>query len=232
MTRWCRLTLTLSISLVAAAAQASLSDETGWYASGALAAVVSAQGADPTVSPGGIVRIPGSMSLGQGRDLSAAIGREFRHERDGAEPVHTRLELQVRQLTIAREGAALGVLRPVLSDQVNARAWFVDGLVRVYPGEQYRWWAGAGVGMARVQMPGAPAATPGCNCLNPAKGSGAAWQVKVLSERPVTADGALFGELGYVRLPAVASAGAAGAATTAYGRIGAVQLGVGWRGRF
>ncbi len=210
-------------------AQAAVPDETGGYFTASVAAVLSAHGGDLTVSPGGGVRIPGTQALGRGRDLALAVGREFRHEREGDEPLHTRLELQLRDLAIDRNGASLGVLQPRFSDRLQARALFVDGLVRIARTENTRWWAGAGIGVARVEVPGALGATPGCSCLNPATGSGLAWQVRLLGERPVSADGAVFGEAGYVRLPAGASSGLP---STGYGRVGAFQLGAGWRSRF
>ncbi len=228
--------LTLSAAAFAACAAPVLAadapqgvDAPGWYATGSLAAVLSAQGGDPVVSPGAGVRVAGTTDLGRGRDFALAGGREFRHEREGQEPLHTRLEVQWRDLSIARDRASVGLQQAALGDHVKARALFLDGLVRFARTENTRWWAGAGIGTARVDVPGALAATPGCSCLNPARASGTAWQVKLVGERLVSADGAVFGELGYVRLPSVASSGTP---STAYGRIGAVQLGIGWRSRF
>lgn len=211
-------------------AQAHVADETGWYGTVTLERSLSISDSGPKVNMGGVVNIPGETTYGASPAFAVSLGKEFRRDREKEEPSYYRLEGELWSGRLARESMKVGLLSAKLNDDVTARALFLGGSVRWAKTENTRWWLGGAVGIAKVSVPDASAKLGGaCNCARAADGTGLAWRVKVLGERPVSEHSALFLELAHTRLPSVATGGTP---STTYGAWGVTSVGVGYRYRF
>ena len=148
------------------------------------------------------ITLDGLMRFNGGQVLAATIGKQWHTNEDNTdkEPKHRRLEVEYWQGRVERSSFDAGVLHAILDDSVHANALFVNALQRVFSTEKSRWWLGAGLGYARVRMPGASSLDT-CACLNSAEGNGLAAQVKLIGERLLSERTALFLQVGYLQVP-------------------------------
>ena len=191
--------------------------------------LLSPRAGGPDVAMGGPVVLHGRTELASGQGWGLALGREYRRERDDQTFRHTRYELEYWRGSVRRDSLSVSSIHLLPHDQLDAQALTVNALLRVGTTENTRWWAGAGLGYGQVKYPDLSGSVPGCKCLGPADASGLAWRVKFLVERQVSADSALFLQLGHLGLPGGATPGVP---STRYGKLGANEVAVGLRVRF
>lgn len=220
----------LGLAGLGVSAQAHVADETGWYGTATLERSLSISDSGPQAHMGGVVNINGETKYGASPAFALSLGKEFRREREKEEPSYYRLEGELWSGRLARESMKLGLLSAKLNDDVKATALFLGGAVRWAKTENTRWWLGGAVGIAKVTVPDATAQLSGsCNCARAADGTGLAWRVKMLGERPISDHSALFLELAHTRLPSVSNSGTP---NTTYGAWGVTSVGIGYRYRF
>lgn len=191
--------------------------------------LLSPRAGGPDVAMGGPVLLHGRTELSAGPAWSLALGREYRREREDQQYRHTRYELEYWQGSVRRDSVSVSSIRLSPHDTLDARALMVNALLRVGATDNTRWWAGAGLGYGQVNHPDLGGSVPGCKCLGPEKATGLAWRIKFLVERPVSADTALFLQLGHLGLPGGATAGLP---STRYGKLGTHEVALGLRMRF
>jgi opacity protein-like surface antigen len=183
----------------------------------------------PDIAMGGPVVLHGRSELGSGHGYGLALGREYRRERDDQTYRHTRYELEYWRGSVQRDSLSVSSIRLNPHDRLDAQALTLNALLRVGTTEHTRWWLGAGLGHGQVKYPDLAGSIPGCKCLGPANASGLAWRVKLLAERQIGTDSALFLQWGHLGLPAGATTGVP---TTRYGKLGANEVALGLRVRF
>lgn len=183
----------------------------------------------PDIAMGGPVVLHGRTELGSGQGFGLALGREYRRERDDQTYRHTRYELEYWRGSVQRDSLAVSSIRLSPHDRLDAQALTLNALLRVGATENTRWWLGAGLGHGQVKYPDLAGSIPGCKCLGPANATGLAWRVKLLAERQISADSALFLQWGHLGLPAGATTGVP---TTRYGKLGTNEVALGLRMRF
>lgn len=237
---WCRAVVLCAVGVLGAVAvhagEGANLDSAGWY--GTVAGGVKLnQGSSTTQVEEGVLGVPvllsGRTQWGHGPTFSASLGRQFRMEgADRSEDARLwRLEGEYWGGRLERKSFKVAALNARLGDRLRADALFLNGLVRVASTEHSRWWLGAGIGYADVRLPDASGGPLNCACLGAAGGSGTAYRFKAQAERLLSDQSAVFLELGYVKLPSVAST-ATGFPKTRYDGLGVTHLSVGWRQRF
>lgn len=225
-----------SVQHGSAAAQVGPVDETGWYAT-LEAGVTNQMGSMFTQVTEGNTRIPikltGHTAWDRGTVGSVALGRQIRLKGDLGSDDETmvRFEGEWLHARLERKGFHVAAVNANLSDVMHANAVFVNGLMQIARTDKTRWWLGAGVGRAKVRLPDAVSTTYPCGCLGPASGTGAAYRIKIQGERLLSDKTALFGELGYVKLPSQHTT-ATSFPKTHYESKGFAHVSIGYRIRF
>lgn len=191
----------------------------------------------PEIAMGGPVVVRGTSTFGRGNAMGFLLGKEFRHEPDeekrqqneSEEFRFTRLEIEYWNGTLKQTGMKVGLANLVLNDKLSAQALLINGLIRFGTTENTRWWAGAGLGWGSIDHPDHLGAVQGCQCLGAGKASGSTWRIKLLAERQMSEDSALYLHLGHLQLPGVKNPGTP---STQYGKVGLTDIGIGFRQRF
>jgi opacity protein-like surface antigen len=218
------------------AVQSETIDETGWYAT-LEGGTTGSTGSTFTQVTEGNVRIPikltGHTAWDRGTLGSVAVGRQMRikGERGSEDEMLVRVEGEWLHARLKREGFHVAAVNANLSDAMDANALFLNGLVQIASTEKTRWWLGAGIGWAKARLPDAVSATYPCGCLGAAGGTGTAYRVKLQVERLLSEKTALFGELGYVKLPSQQTI-ATSFPKTHYDTKGFTHISIGYRIRF
>lgn len=147
--------------------------------------------------------VDGSTTLGRGMAATLSIGRQWHSEKDpdASDPRHWRVELEGTSGRVQRELFQSRQLKVPLSDDLSFSSAHLNGLTRLWANENHRWWIGAGIGYAWVQVPDASASVPGCGCLASSEGDGFSWRVKTLFERRMSESTTGYVEAVYTRLP-------------------------------
>lgn len=218
------------------ASAADAADAPGWYATLSAGAKLGSGSSDTRVDMSGPpvpISLSGQTQWGHGPVVSVAVGRQMRSEgNDAADDKQLlRLEGEWWHGRVQRQSVRVAALNANTSDSMTANALFLNGLVRVASTENTRWWVGAGVGIARAELPDASSIAASCGCLGAASGNGAAFRLKAQAERWLSESTAVFAELGYVRLPGISTSGS-GFPQTHYDGVGVTHLSVGLRTRF
>ena len=191
----------------------------------------------PEIAMGGAVVVHGRSTFGNSNAMGFLLGKEFRQEPDeerrkqneNEEPRFTRLEMEYWTGSIKQTGMQVGIANLVLNDKLSAQALLINGLVRVGATENTRWWAGAGLGWGSIDHPSHLGVVQGCQCLGSAKANGATWRIKLVAERQLSEDSALYLHVGHLQLPGVANPGTP---STLYGKVGLTDIGIGFRQKF
>ena len=191
----------------------------------------------PEIAMGGPVVVHGTSTFGHSNAMGFLLGKEFRQEPDEEkrkqneqeEIRFTRLEFEYWTGAVKQTGMQVGLANLSLNDKLSAQALLINGLIRIGSTENTRWWAGAGLGWGSIEHPSHLGAVQGCQCLGPAKASGSTWRIKLVAERQLSEDSALYLHVGHLQLPGVANAGMP---STQYGKVGLTDIGFGFRQRF
>jgi hypothetical protein len=143
--------------------------------------------------------------------VNLTIGRQWHAEptTEDPEPRRWRLEAQWWMTQLQRNRFQTGQLNVGLNDKIDISGIYANGLTRLWRGEKSQWWVGAGIGYARVSLPDASAASPGCGCLNAASGNGASWRITTSIERALSESTSIYGAATATRLPTVRSSSSA-----------------------
>lgn len=155
------------------------------------------------------IRVDGVATLNRGTNYTLALGRQW-HEaitREDPEPRHWRLEGEWWSASVPREKFQSRLLQVALNDEMTITGLYANALVRVNASQDFRWWAGAGIGHARVRLPDANSLSAGCGCLGSSSASGASIRLKTLVEHPVSEKVGVYGEAVYTRLPQISASG-------------------------
>ena len=203
------------------------------------------------------VQVPGNVQYDAGSAFSVVFGRQFYRERERDESKRKpgqsshelspwRLELEWWNASAKRREITLAARTLNPGDRVRPKVLFLnvalpiaesDERVKIKDNEKprelgdeplWRWWLGAGVGLARTRYPGTTAVS-GCDCLRATSDTGLAFQLKLIGERRVAQDIYLFGQLGAVRLPKTEVTTVPG---TSFGTRGVGQVLIGLRFAF
>ena len=173
----------------------------GWYGTGAFSKIINANGSGFRVDLGSSVLTDGEIDYDGNFGAAVAIGYEnsfcFRKNK----PLYLRLEAELFGGSAHRNTVDVGVRHADLDDTVQLRALFFNGLLGINDTRHTRWWLGGGLGYGQVKIPDASAATGSCTCLQAATTEGLAWRLKLVGERTMSKNTALFGEAGYMKLP-------------------------------
>lgn len=179
------------------------------------------------------ITLSGTTSMDRGRFMSFTIGRQM-HDKPGADvpdPKRWRLEAQWWGGSLPRNRFRTGQLTVGLNDDVSVSGLYGHGLARLWRGDASQWWLGAGLGYARVSIPDATAASPGCGCLNGNSANGASLRLISTLERSLSESSSLFGTLMYTTLPKASTP--ANALPSVETQIpAALELGIGLRFTF
>ena len=172
-----------------------------WYVTASTMRFIDVQGAGPRLDLGTPILVEGRSSYTGNFAGTVALGHQFTFVSEECVDRHLRLELELMSGTIHRKSVDIGVLRPTLDDTVKLRALFVNGVIELFDKGNFRSWFGAGLGYGKTSFPDASYATQGCSCLDAVTSDGLSVRMKLLVEKPVANNVALFGEAGYMKLP-------------------------------
>ena len=173
----------------------------GWYVTGSAMRITNATGSGPRLDLGASVLVEGTSLYTGNFAGTVALGHQFTLVSEECIDRHLRLELELLSGTIRRKSVDIGALRTTLDDNVQLRALFCNGVIELCDNAHFRSWFGAGLGYGKTSFPDASYATQGCACLDAVTSDGLSVRMKLLVEKPVSTNVALFGEAGYMKLP-------------------------------
>ena len=218
------------LSCLASAAWAQPHAQEGgqWYLRGGIHQLAGST-SPATLNMGGPVILDGQQTLGAGTGISLSLGKQFTSRKDdGTASNAWRVEVEALSGTLRRTDVSVGTLVFSPDDSIRVNAIFLNAAYQLTTSEErygatrsslWRTWLGAGVGSAEVDIPKANNTPSGCNCFNPVKSSGPAYQVKLAVERQISSDNwFLYGQLARLWLPA-ASTPSATLPQTQYGKL-------------
>lgn len=160
-----------------------------------------------------------SLGLERGAQFGAAWGKQYDKARYELEYQHGRLKID--SVTIAG-----------LTEQVSASGHYdvliANALRHVAINPDWSAYAGLGIGIGRVSLPGIGLAS-GCKCFSEASKSGFTYQARIGTEHRLSETGFGFAQLGWIKLPGTSS-GAMPSVT--YPKRGVATLGFGYRGLY
>ena len=134
-----------------------------------------------------------------------------------------RAEVEFVSTSVARKSVTIAE-RVSATGDVQSNILFLNYLRRVSESEHYRYWVGAGIGLARVKIPDGPVLTADCSCPKGGSESGAAFQIKAVTQRSIKDNLILNGYLAYRNLPSMTSSSTPG---TEYKRLSQASIGLG-----
>ena len=193
------------------------------YLQGNAEAVLLTKFSGPQISLGGGVRANGSTDLKTGYGYTFGLGKQWKTEDDNRELTFHRAEVEFVSTSVARKSVTIAE-RVSATGDVQSNILFLNYLRRVSESEHYRYWVGAGIGLARVKIPDGPVLTADCNCPKGGSESGAAFQIKAVTQRSIKDNLILNGYLAYRNLPGMTSGSTPG---TEYKRFSQVSIGLG-----
>ncbi len=214
-----------AISGVAHAATPSVMDKEFSYLQGNLEAVLSTSQSGPMIDLGAGIRVDGETKFKTGYGATFVLGKQWRRDRKDEEPRYHRGELELMSLKLPRKSVTL--LETVSAGgSVRADALFANYLYRVSASRDYRFLLGAGIGLARMDIPDGPAISPDCNCPQGGSETGLAYQLKAAAQREYRPNLLLQGYVAYRSFPGMKQGALP---STEYKRLNQGSIGVGFQ---
>jgi hypothetical protein len=218
----------LSCLTLTAWAQPQPQENGPWYLQGSIHQIAGST-SPVTLNMGGPVILDGQQNIGSGTGLSVTLGKQFASRKDdGTTSNAWRVEIEALRATLRRTDASVGTLVFSTDDSIRVNALFLNAAYQLTQSAAlygatrssiWRTWLGAGIGIAETDIAKANNTPAGCNCFNPVKSSGPAYQVKLAVERQISSDNwFMYGQLARIWLPS-ASTPSATLPQTLYGKL-------------
>ena len=168
---------------------------------------------------GGGVSTGGNLSLDGGRHFGLQLGRQTEK---------ARYEVEYQRGNFDLTGITLGPVSADAAGSGNYQALTANYYRIGEFSERWTGYAGLGIGLARVSLPGA-SFPGGCDCFAQARDTGFVWQARLGLEYRFDKGHHAFAQYTYLNLPGVDSGGTPG---VSYDRKGVGAITIGYRKTF